>query len=48
MSENDAYCLFLEYLLHFAAENKLIFEPLSPLHAGILISDVFGGVYVMA
>ena len=42
--ENDAFCLFWAYFLLFVVENNLIFEPLSPIHVGILISDVFGGV----
>ena len=42
--ENDALCLFLEYFLHLVAADIRIFEPLPPLHVGIIFSDVFGGV----
>ena len=43
--KNDAFCLFLAYSLHLVAENNCMFEPISPILVGILISDVFGGLY---
>ena len=43
--ENDAFCLFLEYFLHLVVESNLMFEPLSPLHVGILLSAELGVVY---
>ena len=43
--ENDAFCLFWVYFRYLVVDKNRIFEPLYPLHVGILISDVFGGVY---
>ena len=43
--KNDACWLFLVYFLHLVVGNNHIFEPLYPLHNGILLSGVFGGVY---
>ena len=46
--ENDTFYLFLAYFIHLVVENNRIFEPLYPLNFGIIIYDVFGGVYGMA
>ena len=43
--EKDTFCLFLACFLCLVVDNNRIFEPLSPLHVGIIISDLFGGVY---
>ena len=43
--ENYAFFLFLEYFLHLVLESNRIFEPISPIHFGILLYDEFGGVY---
>ena len=43
--ENDAFFLFLEYFLCLLVVKNRIFELMSPLRYGILISDVFPGVY---
>ena len=43
--KNEAFCIFLEYFLHLVAEKNRIFEPLSTLCDGILLSDVLGGMY---
>ena len=45
MSENDVFCLFLAYFLHFSVENNNIVDTLSPLHVIIIILGVFRGVY---
>ena len=43
--ENDVFCFFLVYLLHFMAENIRVFETMSTLNVRIILYDVFGGVY---
>ena len=44
-NEKYSFCLFLAYFIHLVVENNHILEPLLPLHVGLLIFDVFGGVY---
>ena len=43
--ENDTFYFFLAYYLHLVVENNIIIEPLYPLHSGIILSDLFVGIY---
>ena len=44
-NENEAFCLFLAHFIHLVVDKTHSFDNLSPLRVGILLSDVFGGVY---
>ena len=46
--ENYAFWLFLACFIHFLGENNGIIDPLIPMHAWILLPDVFVGGFCTA